>query len=276
VYGEHLRRLFPDLHPVPEDLCLLETHQVEMLPQRGSAPDLAALLHANPAVRHHLATRHPPLRAWFEALLRQHPPLAGASLAAAQDRVLWEVADEIVYQREPDAYDAVAARDLDLGAITDVAILEGTTVIDAGAGTGVVAFAVLPHARRVFAVEPVAALRAWMRRKAARTGATNLYVLDGTLDAIPLPPSIADVLVTSRAVGWRPGDEISEVERILGAGGLAVHLTGMPHPAPEGDPLHAGLVSAGYTADAYGAGEDRKRRYWRRFSAGGPEGRSAG
>ena len=71
------------------------------------------------------------------------------------------------------------------------------------------------RARTVFAVEPVATLRAYMRAKAARLGIGNLYVLDGTLDAIPLPPGTADLLVTCRAIGWNLQAELTEIERIL-------------------------------------------------------------
>jgi SAM-dependent methyltransferase len=268
MYGDRLRQLFPDLEPSVDDLFLLEAHQVEGLASRAAPADLAALLHAHPAVRTYLETRHPPIGSHLDALQAAHRPLGGRALAVAQERLLWEIADEIVYQRAPEAYDAFAGRDWDDRWVTEVADLEGATVIDAGAGTGVVAFGVLHLARVVFAVEPVARLRAYMRQKAAGSRAADLYVLDGTLDAIPLPPSTANVLITNRAVGWRLAAEIAEVERVVRDDGVAVHLTGMASPARDGDALHVALTAAGYVADAYRAGPATLRRYVRRFGDG--------
>jgi SAM-dependent methyltransferase len=264
MYGERLRDLFPGLDPVVEDLFLLESLQVGTLLERASPADLAPVLHAHPAVRRYLVQRRPEAAQAIDGLLARHPPMAGAELEAAAARLLWEIGDEIVYQRMPDAYDEVARRDWDATALLGAVRLDRRTVIDAGAGTGLVAFSALAHgAGTVFAVEPVARLRAWMREKADHAGVTGLYVLDGTLDRIPLPPASADALITNRAFGWRLEAESAEIARVVRPGGTSVHLTGMPYPPLDGEPLHRSMLEAGYTLDAYVAGGRELRLYHR-------------
>ena len=82
--------------------------------------------------------------------------------------------------------------------------------------------------------------------------------------AIALPPGSADVLATRRAIGWDLPAELAEIDRVVRPDGVAVHLIGLPYPAPETDALHRSLLAADYTADTYHAGADRLRRYWRR------------
>jgi SAM-dependent methyltransferase len=262
MYGDALRATFPGLEPGLNDLFLLEAHQIAGLPQRAPLPELAAVLHAQPALRTCLATRCPSLAGWLDGLLAAYPARSGPDLAAAADRLLWEIADEIVYQRAPEAYDEVARRGWDPRAITDAVHVEGLTVIDVGAGTGVVAFDMAPLARVVFAVEPVARLRAFMRERAQRLHLTNLFVMDGTLDAIPLPAGSTDVLVTNRAIGWHLQAELAEIDRVLRPGGTALHLTG-PVWSPADDTLGEALTGAGYAADVFGGGPGAQRRYRR-------------
>jgi SAM-dependent methyltransferase len=265
MYGDRLRELFPDLAPTVDDLYLLEAHQVAGLPARAPGPELAAVLHAHPGIRRFLLTRDPAIGGWLEGLLKQHGPAPDdADLATAGDTLLWELADEIAYQRAPKACDEVARRDWDPAVISEVVDLDVATVIDAGAGTGLVAFAVAERAGTVYAVEPVTTLRAFMRARAVQRGLANVFALDGTLSAIPLPPASADVLVTRRAIGWDLPAELAEVERVLRPDGVALHLVGRPFPLPADDPLHIGLLRAGYTADPYRAGTADLARYRRR------------
>jgi ubiquinone/menaquinone biosynthesis C-methylase UbiE len=150
--------------------------------------------------------------------------------------------------------------DWDFGIVTDLVDLEGKTVIDAGAGSGKVAFGAARAARHVYAVEPVERLRAYMRDKAVASGITNLFVLDGTLDAIPLPSDTADVLLTCRAIGWHLEKELEEIERVVRDGGVALHL-GFPLPLSDDDPRHRRLTEAGYTAATYTEGQEPRGSY---------------
>ena len=176
---------------------------------------------------------------------------------------MWELADWIAYQRAPELYDTAAGVDWDLRAVTEVAALERRTVIDAGAGTGRVAFAAASAAHHVYAVEPVAALRRFMRDKAARLNYDNLFVLDGYLHAIPLPANSADVLITCQAIGWSLPEEFVEIERIVKPGGFAIHVFGI-EPA-SGNPLTQRLVENGYRTSTYEKNELVVHRYWKQF-----------
>jgi ubiquinone/menaquinone biosynthesis C-methylase UbiE len=93
----------------------------------------------------------------------------------------------------------------------------------------------------------------------------TLFVVDGTLDAMPLPDRSADVLVTCRAIGWDLDAELREIERVLERGGAAVHLTGVPDDAWVHGGWHRTLTAAGYVADTYRDADADARRYWRRF-----------
>ena len=186
-YAELLRARFPDLAPETDDLFLLEAHQIANLPQRAPARELAAVLHADSRLHRFFVARHPSIAGFISQLLDEHAPVSEEELAAFGQALVWELADWIVYQRAPDMYDAGSGVDWDVAAVTSVVDLEGKAVIDAGAGTGRVAFSVAPYARHVFAFEPVATLR--RRRRHACPG----HRLISADDVIARCPSEGDI-----------------------------------------------------------------------------------
>jgi SAM-dependent methyltransferase len=251
MYADALREMFPDLNPGVEDLFLLEPHQIADLPKRAPARELAAVLHAHPAIGRFLIRRHPAMEEYLTQLLAEHGPAGVPDLAACEQLLAWELADWIAYQRAPEMYDEGAQVDWDLAAATGLVALDGKVVVDGGAGTGRVALAAAPVARHVYAVEPVASLRRYMREQSIRLGLDNLFVLDGFLHAIPLPSGSADVLVTCQAIGWQLEDELVEIERVVKPGGTAVHLFGAPGATAVENPLLQTLVDHGYEPDTY-------------------------
>jgi hypothetical protein len=252
-YADHLRGLFPGLELKVADLFALEAHQIAELPTRAPDRELAEVLHAHPEVRTFLEVRHPPIAGHLTRQLAAHPPAEDADIVQSEQDLLWEIGDLLVYDTAPELLDALPTNDWDLGVVHDLVDLADRTVIDAGAGSGKVAFGAVSRARQVFAVEPVTRLRGFMRDKAAASGITNLFVLDGTLDAIPLPTDTADVLLTCRATGWRLEEELIEIERVVKHGGIALHL-GLPHPPSGDDPRHGRLTEAGYSVVSYAEG----------------------
>jgi hypothetical protein len=259
-YADHLRGLFPALELEVADLFALEAHQIAELPTRAPDRELAVVLHAHPEVRSFLEVRHPPIADHLTRVLAAHPPSEGTGIVKSEQDLLWEIGDLLVYDTAPELLDVLPANDWDFGVVTDLVDLNGKTVIDAGAGSGKVAFGAAGRARHIYAVEPVTRLREFMRKKAAASGISNLFVLDGTLDAIPLPSDTADVLLTCRAVGWRLEQELVEIERVVRDGGVALHL-GLPHPPPSDDPRHSGLIEAGYAAVPYAEGQEQRTSY---------------
>ena len=259
-YADQLRALFPTLELKVADLFALESHQVADLPSRAPDKELAEVIHAHPDVGTCLQVRHPPIAEHLTRVLAAYPPAQDADLETSEQALLWEIGDVLVYDTAPELLDALPMNDWGFGAVTALVDLDGKTVIDAGAGSGKVAFGAVGVARHVYAVEPVARLRQFMRDKADASGISNLYVLDGTLDAIPLPTDTADVLLTCRAIGWRLGEELVEVERVVRAGGVALHL-GFPHPPSDDHPRHGRLTEAGYATVTYAAGQEQRTAY---------------
>jgi len=268
MYADALRETFPDLNPGVEDLFLLEAHQIADLPERAPPRELAAVLHAHPAVGRFLIRRHPAIEEYLTQLLAEHGPAGGTDLAACEQALARELADWIVYQRAPEMYDTGAQVDWDLAAVTELVALAGKVVVDGGAGTGRVALAAAPIARHVYAVEPVASLRRYMRDRAIQIGLGNLFVLDGFLHAIPLPAGSADVLVTCQAIGWQLEDELVEIERVVKPGGTVLHLFGAPSATESENPLFQSLVDHGYEPGTYRDGGLSIHRYCKQIPLG--------
>ncbi len=268
TYEAMLREMFQGVDLGVQDLYLLERHQIAYLPDRVPQQEFASVLWANPSIKRFLIAKHPPIADFIEDVLARYGPASNQQeLDAHSDRLVWEIAEQFIYTKHPEVYDERAVVGWDFDDVTSIVPLEHKIVIDAGAGTGQVAFAAAQTARLVFAVEPGSSLRQFIRAKAARIGATNLYALDGFLHAIPLPDGFADVLITSRAIGWQLEDELCEIERVLKAGGYAIHLSG-PASDTEDSPLHACLTSSqwGYTYSRYEDKEGWKSKYWKRLS----------
>jgi len=267
-YAAHCRRLFPSLELDTSDLYLLEWFQIAGLPERVPGRELAQVLHAHPKLAAFLISRHPPAAAYVDQLLTEHEPADAEELLAAETAVVWEIAEWIVYQREPQMYDALSVHEWDIVAATaDVVALGGKVVLDAGAGSGHAALKAASHAATVFAMEPVTTLRRYLRDKAARLGIENLLVVDGFLDAIPLPQDSLDVIFTCRAIGWRLQHEMREIDRVVKPDGFAIHFTGLPYPADPDDPLHTALLADGYREATYQEGVTTQRKYWKRCDA---------
>jgi SAM-dependent methyltransferase len=262
MYADGLRRQFPQLEPVVDDLFLLESHQIAALPQRAPRADLAVVLRASPQLVRFLVTRHPPIEPFLEELLHAAESKED-DLAASADRLLWEIADYIVYQREPAMYDTRVDYRWGIEALSEAGPLAGRTVVDAGAGTGYVTFVVAAESGCVYAVEPVATLRRFIRDKASTLGISTVYAVDGFLNALPLPAGSVDVLITQRAIGWDLEAELDEIERVVRPGGTAIHLAGMPLAADPSSPLHQGLLDRGYNEGSYQDGGSEHRKYFK-------------
>ncbi|UCB44104.1 MAG: methyltransferase domain-containing protein [Dehalococcoidales bacterium] len=180
--------------------------------------------------------------------------------------MVWIIADLLVYNKYPEAYDSLEFHNWDFQEVTSITPLEQRIVIDGGAGTGRVALEAALSARWVFAVEPVTRLREFIRTKALKAGLSNIFVIDGFLHAIPLPDEFADVLITSHALGWRLKDELEEFERLVKNGGVIVHCPGTPETV-DAEEQHSLLVSPtwGYEYSRYRESDGWKRKYWKKL-----------
>jgi ubiquinone/menaquinone biosynthesis C-methylase UbiE len=86
-----------------------------------------------------------------------------------------------------------------------------------------------------------------MRKKAKQNGITNLFVMDGFLQAISLPQNSVEVLITSNVIGMGDMEEaLNEVERVVKPEGYAIHLLLRLDVKPEKEfltSLHQTLTS---------------------------------
>lgn len=265
-YSQKLRSLFPEITLHAEDLLLLETFQVKNLPERVPEKEFATLLRTHPVVQRFLLAKHPPLASFLDGILEEHKPIIDKRLNHEEcQEALWEIADLIIYNKFPELFNTQAPIKWDLDEITSIAPLESKVIADVGAGSGRIAFMVAPLALTVFAVEPVTSLRSFMKERASRKKAENLYVMDGTLDSIPLPDNSLDVLITSNAIGWNLPDELKEIERVTRPGGFAIHM--LRSDTREENPFHETLTSVPwkYSCLEHKAQNEMKIRYFKKI-----------
>ena len=242
AYSQMLRELFPDISLQAEDLLLLESFQIEYLPDRVVREEFATLLRENPVISRFLVNKHPPLASFLSRLLEEHKPVTdGQEVLRHCQEALWEIADLIIYNKYPELIDTRSRIHWDMGEILSITSLEDKTVADVGAGSGRIAFQMAPFAHTVFAVEPLPSFRSFMKNKVAKLEVHNLFVMDGTLDSIPLPEGSLDMLITSNAIGWSLNEELREIERVVKPGGTAIHL--LSAGLQQENPYHQKLTS---------------------------------
>ncbi|VGO14924.1 hypothetical protein PDESU_03494 [Pontiella desulfatans] len=267
---QHFRNMFPGVELEIDDLLLLEAFQIAYLPGWVPEQEFATVLQARPEIRRYLEMRCPSISGFLASASENHQNIHGKQqLEQAEERVVWTIADMLVYNKCPEAYDRLPFHQWDFAEITSIVDLTGKVVVDAGAGTGRVALEAAATAATVFAVEPVARLREFMRTKARQAGASNLFVVDGLLHALPFPAGFADVVITSHALGWNLESELEEFERVAKAGGTIIHCPGTADGNPE-DEVHKTLLAAPWKYEfstfeepAPKSGGGRKRKYWK-------------
>jgi SAM-dependent methyltransferase len=250
-----------------DDLYLLEDFQIEYWPGWVPERELAAVLWNSSTLKHFLVHKCPPITGFIEDIMAQYGPAQDAAeLDVFADKLVWTIADLLVYNKCPEIYDALAFHDWDFREITRLTPLDGRIVIDAGSGTGRVALEAAQTARLVFAVEPVTRLRRFIRGKATQLGLKNLYVLDGFLHELPFSEGYADVLITSHALGWHLEAELTEFERVVKPGGFIIHCPGTAQIESE-EAQHQRLISPdwGYAFSYYQEADGEKRKYWKQI-----------
>lgn len=224
-YSQMLRQLFPGMTLGMEDLFLLEAFQIAYLPERVPVKEFATLLHTYPVIQRFLHAKYPAIDDFIHKILKENLPVEDKQEVEAQcQEALWEIADLILYNKHPEMYNTHGKIGWNAEDLTGLVPLEGKVVADVGAGSGRISFLVAPFVQTVFAVEPVTSFRSFMKEKARKEGVGNLFVMDGTLDSVPLPDQTLDILFTSNAIGWNLLKELKEIERVIKPGGYAIHL----------------------------------------------------
>lgn len=258
----HFRKRFPGVILEVDDLLLLESFQIALLPGWVPERELGVVLRARPEIARFLVSRCPEVTSFVNSVNRKDscsiPP---DEVKSCGDYVVWTIADLLVYNKCPEVYDSQPFHGWDFAEITSIVDLSDKTVVDGGSGTGRVALEAAETAAAVFAVEPVSRLRQFIRTKAKRKGLSNVYVVDGFLDQLPFPDSFADVAITSHALGWKLPEELRELERIAQTPGVLIHCPGSAVDAEDNQ--HADLIAPpwAYEFSEYDEADGRKRKY---------------
>jgi SAM-dependent methyltransferase len=249
-----------------EDLYLLESFQISYLPEYLPEKEFAAVLWAYPPIKSFLEKKYPEIASFNGHVMAENGPAADQErLKEYCDIVLWSIADLLVYNKCPGAYEKLEFNRWDFTEVTSITPLDGKVVIDTGAGTGRVTLEAALTAKYVYSVEPVTRLRQYIREKAEERGLENVFVLDGFQHSIPLPDGFADVLITSHALGWRLEEELAEFERVTRKGGFILHCPGTAEESRNDELIHNRLTSPDWRYDfsRYREADGWKRKYWK-------------
>jgi ubiquinone/menaquinone biosynthesis C-methylase UbiE len=242
-YSKMLRELFSGISLNAEDLLLLESFQVNYLPDRVPQKEFATLIRKYPFVKNYLISKNPTVGNFINTLLETNEEIKDEELINEYcDELLWEIADLIVYNKFPETYDEKVPFNWSIEEIIKPESLNGKVVADVGAGSGMLAFMLAKYAETVFAIEPISSFRTFIRQKATKINCSNLYAIDGFLESIPFPGDTFDVLFTSNAIGWNIEKELHEIERVVKPNGQAVHIMRVNENIAE-SPVHVKLIS---------------------------------
>jgi len=154
------------------------------------------------------------------------------------------------------------AASLGCGNPTMLATLEpGEVVLDLGSGGGI---DVVLSARRVgptgtaYGLDMTPEMVALARRNLAEAGVTNASILEGTIEAIPLPDESVDVIISNCVINLSPdkGQVLREAARVLRHGGrFAVSDVVITRPLPAAAQrvveLWAGCIAGALTVEDY-------------------------
>lgn len=151
---------------------------------------------------------------------------------------------DILYRDYPEVYERFASFPYSppwISLVTDRFHLNGKEVLDNGCGTGRSVVALAPYAKHVFGVEPEAGMRAIAHERIKELGLSNVTVLEGSGESLPLADHSTDIF-TSFAAGLQ---SFREAARVLRRPELIVlidiapgHYGGdlnsvLKHPTPE-------------------------------------------
>ncbi len=245
-------------------LLLLEQVQLRWLSGWLPERELGIALKANPAVEWYMRHKCPQLNEWLGRVISavQDDKLGDpVEIRRAEVSVLTSMTDMVVYALDPAVYDAQPFLGWDTQELTSLIDFAGKTVIDVGAGTGRLALAVAGQARTVFAVEPVANLRAYLKTQARSKGLHNVYAVDGLITDIPFPGQTADVTMGGHVFGDDLDAEYQELLRVTRPGGIIILCPG--NNDADND-THDFLVARGFEWSRFEEPRDGwKRKYWR-------------
>jgi SAM-dependent methyltransferase len=243
-------------------ILLLEQVQLSWFPGWLPEDRLAIALKANPAVDWYLRHKCPQLNDWLDQIMATAQTATDPIvIRQAEIDVLASMTDLVVYAVDPAIYDAQPFLNWDSNELLSLADFSGKTVIDVGAGTGRLTLSVASMAANVFAVEPIANLRSYLKQKSLNQGFRNVYPVDGLITNIPFPDQFADITMSGHVFGDSPEAEYKELRRVTKPGGMIILC---PGNSDKDNDVHNFLVAQGFDWSRFEEPQDGwKRKYWK-------------
>jgi SAM-dependent methyltransferase len=245
-------------------LLLLERVQLSWFPGWLPEPELALALKAHPAVEWFMRHKCPDLNSWLDQVMLQvSDNTDAASVREAELVVLRSIDDLLVYVLDPSIYDTQPFLGWNAKELLELADFENKIAIDVGTGTGKLALTVAGMARAVYAVEPVANLRYFLREKAAKLGYENVFTVDGIITCLPFHDAFADITMGGHVFGDEREAELEELQRVTSPGGMIILCPGNGDFDSE---RHKFLVDNGFMWSRFEEpGDGMKRKYWKQI-----------
>jgi len=244
-------------------LLLLERIQLSWFPGWVPEHELALALSANPHVAWFMRNKCPELDSWIQDLPTNcdSDMHSKETIREAEETIMRSINDLLVYVVDPRVYDRQPFLAWDSNELISVTDFSGKTVIDVGSGTGRLALVVAKMAKSVFAVEPVANLRQYIKEKALKKELGNVYPVDGLITDLPFPTGFAQVIVCGHVFGDDMEQEHDEILRVTIAGGMVVLCPGNDD---KDNDRHSFLVGKGFSWSRFEEPKDWiKRKYWK-------------
>ena len=206
-------------------IALLDEKRGNPRLMRESGDRLCAALMPLPEVIEHFSQASPAFRAGVREAQARPLELSPEELRSTQEAILRRCAGNVGMAKSPATWNALPWGYWDPNEIHDRVDVRDRVVLDIGAGTGQATLRCAPYAERVFALEPVGVLRDYIERKTSAHGFDNVTTLDGLLERVPLEDDAVDVAILSNgSFGWKPDEELREIDRIVSSGGTALML----------------------------------------------------
>lgn len=219
----------------PEDytfdhMLLLDRFQIRMMlgiPMADYRRDLGIALKHHPKVAWVFAHRCPEHAETVEELVASAPETDAEKTREAELRLI-NMHEDFMMFTTPEQMDVQSdyIYSWDKNRLLELTDFQGKTVLDVGSGSGRLAFAAAEQAAWVYASEPVATLREYMRDKIRREGISNVRVVDGMCDSLPYPDDTFDIVMSGHVVGDHPEEELAELNRVVKPGGWLLDCPG--------------------------------------------------
>jgi len=247
-------------------MLLLEREQLQWLTVcRVPKRELIVALQGNPVVEWFLRHKCPEIVSWLDKLCSEQQSYISVGpeeLRRCEVAVLEAINDWVVFAVDPSCYDRQPFLKWDSNELLSLVDFSNKTVLDVGAGTGRLTLLATKEAKSVYAVEPVANLRRYLRTKAESLGVSNLYVVDGLLQSIPFPAGFFDVSMGGHVFGDWPAAEYAELLRVTKPGGMIILC---PGNGDRDNGAHLFLVDNGFEWSRFEEPRDgMMRKYWKR------------